>query len=797
MNLRDFRIGWRLLWREPGYSAVVVLGLAVGVAVCYLLLGMVRNAFNFESKVPDSDRIYLVKQLWNTAGSDHTWGYGASLPARDALTGSGLPLLVSAAIHREVDARIDARVMTVDVLAVDADYPRIFGLRALAGDLDATLRRPDALALTRATAERLFGAANALGRVVQIGGNPYTVTALLPDMPEASTIGYEALAGSSTRIWPDEYRKLVTTNWGSSHGDVFFKLRDGATTDQALATLRRTFLASGFNQRLSPAERAATGGRDLIEFKAASLRERYLDPEVPQQSATRSRLALAGLSAVAVLILVLAATNYVNLATVRTLRRQREIAMRKVLGASAGRVVRQFLAESVLVSLIATAFGLLLAWLLLPAFGAMLGRTFDDFFELPMLAGALGGAIVLGILGGAYPAWAALRMRPSSALAGRGNAETAGGLWLRRVLTVVQFATAMALTCLTVAIAWQTRYAANLDPGFDPARMTIVETHGDLRDANVNGFRAAVAALPGVSGVAAAGADVTHNYNFTALERDGREAVNLNWLWVSADWFDVHGLKPLAGRLYAPATDGPANDNVIVINAAAARKLGFASNEAAVGAYVKEQGIARQVIGVAPDIRHRSAKEAMQATMYRLGKRTGVFTVLASGDRAAVQAGIEGLWPRFFPNDLLIMNNAESYFARAYADDRRMAALLAASSVVAAAIAAFGIYVLAAYSVQRRGKEIVLRKLYGADARAIALLVGREFGVLLGAAALIGLPLAWLGTERYLASFIERAPVEAPALALALGVALLVALFSTVRHTLGALRMTPAALLRD
>ncbi|RZA31265.1 MAG: FtsX-like permease family protein, partial [Lysobacteraceae bacterium] len=526
----------------------------------------------------------------------------------------------------------------------------------------------------------------------------------------------------------------------------------------------------------------------------------YLDPLIKDFSPTHAdRKTIFGLGAVGVLILVLAATNYVNLATVRTLRRQREIAVRKVLGASTQAVSRHFLAESVLVCLIATAIGLLLAWLLLPVFSDLVQRKLDQMFMPPSLGLSLLLGVLVGLLAGAYPAWSAIKVRPTAALAGRGNSETVGGLRLRRVLTVLQFATAMGLTSLTLAVAWQTRYASTLDPGFDTTPLLSVATSDDMRSANVRAFRDALARIPGVTGVGVSESTVTVNFNSTALQREGGSPIEINNRQVSPDFFDVFGLKPAAGRLYEPGRDKVEDEDKIVINEAGVRKFGFASAQDAVGKFIiTPSGEARmQVIGVVPDIRHRSAREEMQATVYFPGDRTGVFTVRTGPDQQAVQRAIEELWPRYFPNDVLEVQRVSSMFALSYADDLRMAKLLGASSVIATAIAAFGIYVLAAYSVQRKSREIVLRKLYGAGHAAIGRLVAREFVVLIAIGALFGLPVAFVAVQRYLAGFTEQAPVGAWTLAAALAVAALVAMGSTVRHAVAAVQIRPAQALRE
>jgi putative ABC transport system permease protein len=801
INLRDFRIGWRLLVKEPAFSAVVILGLAVGFCACFLLLGYVNHSLSYDRHVPERDNIYRLMQRWNISASGAGWGNSASLPARDAVVASGVPLQASAFITRDIDVKVSSQVQKINLAVVDPAFRTMFQPRVAAGDLAAALARPDALALSRETAIKLFGSPDAVGKTAQVGGRPYLVMAVLADQPAATTLPYDALAGITTTIWNEEYRKLVTTNWGSSHGPVYVKLAPGADPSVVTEAVRRAMLASNFYHRMTPEQIAGLNGHDLIDFKLGSLTGAYLDPDIRDGDNHGDRKTIFGLAAVAVLILVLAATNYVNLATVRTLRRQREIAVRKVVGAGAGAVGRQFLAESVLVCLIATAIGLLLAWLLLPVFADLVQRKLDRMFTPGSLALSLLMGVLVGLLAGAYPTFSALKVRPTAALAGRGNAETAGGLWLRRVLTVLQFATAMGLTGMTLAVAWQTRYASSLNPGFDPGPLLVLQASDDMRNANVRAFRDALARLPGVSGVAESGTRVTVNLNSTSLQREGGAPININWLEVSPEFFKVYGLKAVTGRLYDPARDRAEDkaedEGKIVINASAVHQFGFASAEDAIGKTIRQPDGKNpmQVVGVAPDIRHRSARDPMQSYVYFLGQRTPAFTVRSDGDLEAVQREIETLFARFFPNDVLDVQRVAATFGLSYADDLRLAKLLAASSVIATAIAAFGIYVLAAYSVQRRAREIVLRKLYGAGNMAVGGLVMREFMVLLGAGALLGLPPAWLAMQNYLAAFNERAPIGAWTIVGALAVAAAVALGSTLRHTLAAVRIRPAVAL--
>ncbi len=799
MNLRDFRIGWRLLAKEPAYSAVVILGLAVGIAVCFLLLGFVRHSFSYDRHVPERERVFRLMERWHVAALGEDWQPTSSLPARDAMLASGQPVLATAFIGESLDVRAGERVLNIQGALVDPDFEKIFAPKVLAGDLHAALTRPEALALTVDGAMKLFGRVDVVGQSLQNDRQTFVVAAVLADPPAATTMPYQVLAGTVSNIETREWYNNFKNAWGGTPGRMYVKLLPGADGEAVLGAVRRGLRQSSFTKRDMAEQVAALGGRDLIDYKLGALDAAYLDPDLKGNSPIHGdRQLMLGLAGVAVLILLLAATNYVNLATVRVLARQREIAVRKVLGASAPAVARQFLAESVLVCMIATVIGILLAWMLLPVFSELVQRKFDRMFSPDALLAAVLLGVLLGLAAGAWPAWSALRVRAGSALAGRGGSETAHGLWLRRALTALQFATAMGLTGTTLAVAWQTHYASTLSPGFDPASVLTFPAMNDMRDARTRALHDELTRLPGVEAVGVSSFPITFTNAISALQREGGAVTDLHVYGVTPGFFQALGLKPVAGRLYNTAMDKMTDHDRIVINASAARRMGFASPQDAVGKTVHEtDGPPLQVVGVAPDIRHRSAREGDQPSMFTLSERDRVFMV-RSHDPEATRHAIEQMWPRHFPNESVSVVHMDSFLVdEFYADDLRLAKLLAASSVIATALAAFGIYVLAAYSVQRKEREIVLRKLYGAGAGAVGRLVLREFALLVAAGALVGLPLGWIAVQRYLGGFMERAPVGAWTLAGALAVACLVALGSTLRHTLAALRIRPALALRE
>lgn len=807
MNLRDFRIGWRLLVQEPFYSLVVVLGLAIGFATCFLLLGFVRYSLGYDAEVPDAGRIFLVKHKINTREKP-TWNESTPLPFLAVAQRSGMVEAATAMVPLQLSLKVGGQVQSVEVAAVHPAFQDVFSVRASRGDLQAVLSRPDQVALSVSAAARLFGSGDALGGSVDIAGKPYRVGAILADRPSNSTVNYAALVGIDSRAWNDDERKELFQAWGNINGaKIYLKLKPGAAPESLEQLLQDASDNSPFRRQLAVEEQQKLGQRKLMELRLGALPDMYFDSDTantPFSGPHGNLRGLIGLACVGLLILLLAATNYVNLATVRTLRRQREIAVRKVLGAAIGRLLGQFLAESLLVALIATALGLLLAGAVAPLFAELVDRKLDHMFTPAALLACLGLGALVGLAAGAYPAWVALRVRPQQTLSGRSSSETSAGLWLRRWLTVLQFGTAMALTAVTLAIAWQTQFASQANPGFDPASLLVVEMPADLQSEAGRGLRAALAHLPDVVGVAATTDPVGRNTvgGYIRISLSNGRWARVLVRTTSANFFDIYRLRPLAGRLFTPARDQDDDGfKSLVINAGTAKALGFATPQDAIGQIVTtgsgENAISGPIVGVAPDVRYESLRDTPQSMLYFTGLETPTLTVRTSGDLNALETAVSGLQRQYFPNDVVTVRRQSGYFALNYADDVRMAKLLGMASAIAIAIAGFGIYVLSAYSVQRLAKQIVLRKLFGADRGAIARLVGREFLYMVAAGAVIGLPLAAFSIEAYLAPFVERAPIGVWTLMAAVLVIVAVTLASTLRYTMVAMGMSPARILRD
>src|ERR1700730_4147474 len=273
---------------------------------------------------------------------------------------------------------------------------------------------------------------------------------------------------------------------------------------------------------------------------------------------------------------------------------------------------------------------------------------------------------------------------------------------------------------------------------------------------------------------------------------------------VSANFFEEYGIKPVVGRLFDSTTDKEDDPVPIVINAIAARQLGFASPEQAVGQILLFRSMAsgspvlitKRIVGIAPEIRFYSLREIPGAIAYELWSNSATLTVRTRGSTANAERAVQTVWPQYFPNSVLEMKPAKEIYAANYADDARLARLLALSTAIALIIAAFGMYVLAADAVQRRTKEIALRKLFGTRRRDIGKLVAKEIGTVILLSAVVALPLAALAISRYLSVYSEWTPFAFWTLAIAPLITLAVAICAGARHAWIAMTLKPAIALR-
>jgi putative ABC transport system permease protein len=819
MRLQDFRVGLRILAKDPVYSLVSILGLGVGLGVCLLLLGYAHYCWRYNAHVPDSDNVYIVKQRNNLVLGTPWYDQAPLLLLAAARTAPGVTNASGYVGWFPLTVEVNGQLRKLRSLTVLPGFADMMGLRAIKGDLNEALSRPDGIAITEGTAIRLFGTSDALGRTLQLrlsavdeNRSTARIAAILRNPPANTTIPFETLNGPNLTLVPASMRNqfLGESAW---LGYLLVRVQPGASLAAVTEVLQHAVDGAPGVQKVPPEMKEHLGNRKVMDIKLARLRDAYFDRDVAANftSLTVDRgnsTVVAGLIVTAILILALAAFNYVNLATIRIIRRQREIAIRKVLGAGKARLALQLLAESLLVSLWATAIGLLLAYLALPTFSKLMNRDLGSVFSLANIAAAIALGVALGLLIAIYPAWTAFGVRPSLMLMGRPDSESLVSKYLRQTLSVLQVAAAMGLASFTLAIFWQTRFAVEASPGFDPSALLVLDLPAGVsaQDEKPRGLMAALSQQSELAGIAVSNDPVGRSKQSwsTEIKREGLEAVAVDVKSVSANFFEEYGIKPMVGRLFDSKIDKEDDPVPVVINAIAARQLGFASPEQAVGQILLFRSMAsgtpmlisKRIVGIAPEIRFYSLREVPGAIAYELWPNSATLSVRASGSIAEAERAVQKVWPKYFPNSVLEMKPAKEIYASNYADDVRLAGLLALSTAVTMIIAAFGVYVLAADAVQRRTKEIALRKLFGTRRRDIGKLIAKEIGAVILLSAVVALPLAALAIGRYLAAYTERTPLAYWALAFALLVSLTAAALAGARQAWIAMALKPAVALR-
>ena len=790
----------RLFTRQRLFAALNVGGLALGIAVFLVLTLYVQHERGF-NLFPGSDRLWVLQER-NT-------GLGQTGDPRPRVMGGELDLLradypgIIGARYDSVGGtvRVDGRAAEQNVVLTDPDFFRLFGRRAIAGDPAQALRAPDTLVMTESCALKWFGSRAPIGATLRVtaGGKDklYRLAAVVADIAR----GQEFDGDIFLRLDRDNVGSDWYDRWDKGNLWTFLSF----TSDDAAASFERellTFLA----RRAFPTAlvRPNEYSQSLLPLSAVHL------------SLTNANGAvLTTLLSVGSLTLVIAILNYVNLATARSGQRAREIAMRKVLGATRRQLLVQFLSEALAMAALAVLVGFALAELSLPWINAMGGTSLaidysgELLLAIPMLV--LGIAIAAGL----YPAIVLSRHQPAQILvAASASSGGPGGTRLRRGLVVVQFAVAVAFAIVTAVMLTQVAYMARADLGFTRDGLLIVETtdFGSLDRARAMRLAAVLGTLPNVADVVmsdtAPGWILPADASNISRSDDPQRKVAASLMPIESGYFEAYRSRLLAGRLFdaAHGTDDMVAHNGIsaganiVINRTAAISLGFLHPEDAIG-HVLAGGALRnaQIIGVIEDMRFGDPHTRQRPTLYARDPQSfgSAFTLRFRGtDARSLTDAVERQWKKTAPDIPFQVQSASESLDGYYQADRQRARLFTLGAVLAVVIGCIGLYGLAAFDTARRTREIGIRKTLGASTRDIMrlLLAGFLRPVLL--ANLVAWPVAYVGLRRWLAGFDDHITLSPLFFFGASAVAVLVATATVVAQSWKVARAEPARALR-
>ncbi|MDB4285802.1 ABC transporter permease [bacterium] len=817
MLLNHFKSAWRNLWKRKEFSLLNLLGLAIGIAACLMILQYVRFENSYDKFLDDTDRFYRVNLGIEKPDGDQTEGtmFAANHPAVGPALKQDFPQIE--AYTRLVDVALFAgnsvlsykepggQVKTFyeeKIYIADSNFFSMFSYPIIMGDPETALKEPNTVVISENIAKKYFGNKDPMGKILEVNGDfPSKVTGVFKDLPENTHLKIDAIYSfaifqgrmDNTWIWPEFY--------------TYIKLIPGAKAQD----LESQF--EGFVTKYL--------GEVMKEF--GIIEKMYLQPVVDihlhsnlsnEAEENGNYRTISFLTLIAMLILFIAWMNYINLSTARSIERAAEVGIRKVVGAGKRHLITQFLIESAMMNLMAIFLGVILVQLFTPAFNQLAGREIisgigsfalwqETEIWLALAAVFFGGTLLAGL----YPAFVLSSFEPVKTLKGK-IYRTGGKVNFRHVLVVLQFGVSLLLISGTLIVFNQLNFMRSQDMGFNMDQMLVVKspsmtdsTYQDkarllkeeiLRDPSVTHFTP-TSDIPG------------HTIQqVNSIKKEGQateDASFVNYLWGDEDYFSTYGIELVAGRNFSEERD--MDEDPMILTEKAVQLLGYSSPEEALDqmiSYKFQQWEKARVIGVVKDINHRSlAFERAPFAFFdiRNGFTNYYCLKVNTAQLPTTISKIEEAYNRFFPGNPIEYFFLDDFFAKQYKADQRFGKVFGLFAFLAILVACLGLLGLASYIAARRTKEIGIRKVLGASTLQILMLLAKQFIILVLIAAVIAVPLAWWGGGEWLASYAYRSPISFWILALPVLVVALIAMATVVWQTLRTARTNPSDALRD
>ncbi|MDB5128771.1 ABC transporter permease [Mucilaginibacter sp.] len=769
--LKNFlKTAFRSLLKNKGFTFINVLGLALGLTTCLLIVFYVVDELSYDRFNTKFDRIYRVNTNLKYGGTTTSFAIAAP-PVANALAKEFPEVESSARLSAAINIRFkknDEIIEEKTVFYCDPTIFNIFSLPLMEGDLKTALAEPNSIVISKSAALKYFNTTNAVGKTISMvtDSTAYKVTGVMEDMPRQSHFKADfflALAPNHDNSWAHfSFNTYILLKPGSDH-----KLLEGKF--DALA--RRNMNTEAFNY-----DKFVAKG-NYIKLNLTPLKDIHLQSNKQRELGVNGDIQYIYIfSAVAVFILILACINFMNLSTARSANRAREVGVRKVLGSPRKYLIAQFLSESVLVTIIATVIAVLAAWALLPLFNQMSGKnlviTTQTFMWL--LPSLLIIIAVVGILAGGYPAFFLSAFQPIDVLKGKLSAGFKGST-LRSFLVVFQFSISIFLIIGTLVVYNQLAYIKNKDLGFNRNQVLIVKNAGAL--ANPQTLKQEVKQLPEVIDATLSSFLPTGTLRWTnTLSAISGKSVQTEFWRVDKDYLNTMGMKLVQGRNFSDQflTDSSA----LIINETAVKMLGYNGDPSE-----KIININREyhIIGVVKDFNFNSLKDNVTPLVMTMTSddMASLSIKISTGNLSALMNKLENKWKALAPNQQFEYSFMDEDFNTMYNNEQRMGKLFITFTTLAIIIACLGLFSLAAYAAEQRNKEIGIRKVLGASVSAIVGMLSKDFIKLVLISFIIAAPLAWLAMHKWLEGFAYRQNMQWWVVAIA-GIGAVVIAFATI-----------------
>jgi putative ABC transport system permease protein len=812
MIRNHFIIALRNLKRNKLHAAINILGLAIGISACMAIFLIVEYQLSFDTFRADRERIYRVYTSFSGAFSATNRGVPAPLGPALRDEGSGIEALTAfftwGAKVRMEDPASHTLDTQKDIAAADPEFFEVFpDAEWIAGNPRSALDAPHQVAISESKARLYFGdiaPAEAMGRtLVYADSLTVTVAGVFKDPPPRTDLAFQDFISYSTvrQSWlKDRFSYDIWSNT-NSNSQVFLRLAKGMDLETMHAQLEK------FNQRY---ETENPGASWKATFHLQPFTDLHFNTKLnvfDQMGIAAHRPTLYGMIMVAVLLLLIAAVNFVNLETAQSARRAREVGVRKTLGGTRGALMRQFLGETLLLVLCAAALSLALTdWSL---------RLFEEFIpdgvtlrlhDPRLLLFLLVTIVAITTLAGAYPAFALSSYKPVDTLkaqfAGAGNAWRA--VTLRKGLIVFQFVIAQALIFVTLVIGRQIRFMLDKDMGFDQDAIVLIHTPWLEKAEKVAVLEQELRRMPELAMLsrhASPPAQSGYNTSVMKYERgDVKLEINVHRKFGDTAYIRLYNMELLAGRNLLPS------DTVreFIVNETLARRMGFDSPSEVLGQHLYLSNRPIPVVGVVRDFHLTSLHHAIEPAAIADSRRDfSAFSLKLRTegknlrDFTAVIGKVERAWNEIYPDHPFSYSFFDESLAKMYANERRAAKLVGAGATIAIFISCLGLFGLISFMALQRTKEIGVRKVLGASAAHIVALLSSDFLRLALLASAIAFPIGWYLAGRWLSDFAYRIAVDWRIFVCTTLAALLITSLTVGWKALGAARANPAESLRD
>jgi putative ABC transport system permease protein len=785
-----FKIAIRNLRKHKGFSFINIAGLAVGLAISFVIVLWIQNEVRYEQFHENADRIY--RSLWDAKVGDNEW----VIPA--------VPMPVGATLARdfpEVEQVTNMVVNSARVIRLGNEFIRqsgvifaetnvfeVFTFHFIRGNPQSALQEPNSVVLTDETARKYFNEEDPIGQTLELSnGNLLTVTAVVEKWPDQSHIAFDMIEPLSKLSWVQQQ----SDQWSSASVRTYFMLND---PDQINSVQER------FDQYVK--EHVNRGGilseaGNYNSFPSQALTDIHLY--------SRSTFGMDGsgdiryiyiFSAIGIFILVLACINFINLTTARSASRMREIGLRKVLGSGRSQLIRQFLAESFMYVLIAVTLAILITELTLSYFNTLAGTQLGtEFLANPItLLAFLGFTIAVGLLAGGYPAFVLSSFIPVRALKGQLN-ENAQRNYFRNTLVITQFIVSITLIIGTLVVRGQLHYMQESELGFDKEQVLIITGAGALGGQHEI-FINELISKPGIITASATQTLPGYEFDSTVFEPEqpsNYQQTSLSYTMADYNFVDVMNLNIVQGRNFS--RDFASDSTAYLINESAATALGWSNP---VGKQLN-MGTSGQVIGVVEDFHYESLHSEIQPLIIPFIQWTPqlIAVRLEAGSPNERIEAIRSIWGEFVPQQPMNYTFMDQNLQSWYANEERIAELFQIFTFVALFIACLGLFGLAAYTTETRTKEIGIRKVLGASIAGIIALLSKDFLRLVIVAFVIAIPIGWLAMNRWLEGFAYRIDVSWWVIALAGLLAFAIALLTVSWQAIKTAMANPVDSLRS